>query len=40
MKKLKLILSDKYKPQYNEKSEDFLSPASSDGNFKIEDTPN
>lgn len=40
LKKLKLILGDKYKPEYNQKSDDFLSPPSMDSNFKIEDTPN
>lgn len=38
--KLKLILSEKYKPELNESSQDHLSPPSVDAKFQIEETPN
>jgi hypothetical protein len=39
LKKLRLILSDKYHPNPNETTKDMLSPLSEDSGFKIEDTP-
>lgn len=35
LERLKLILAEKFKFEFNEAEEDFFSPPSDDGNFKI-----
>jgi hypothetical protein len=40
LKKLKLILADKFHPKINESEDDLLSPPSEDAKFQIEETPN
>jgi hypothetical protein len=39
LKKLKLILSDKYHPKMDDSAKDMRSPLSEDSGFNIEDTP-
>jgi hypothetical protein len=39
LKKLKMLLADKFRPDLSRSEEDQLSPSSNDAKFNIEDTP-